>query len=157
MLDKKYILAAGVGAALISSVGVGALAFAQTAANTSTTGTATAHPGMHRPGVGGTVTAVSGNTVTIKDFSGTSYTVDASAATVTKEVTATISDVKVGDTIMAGGTVTGTSVAATMIHDGKMPPMSPKGMGMHRGGMMHDNDGESNDDGPSTATPTTTQ
>ena len=104
--------------------------------------------GMHKPGVAGTVTAVSGNTITItakqfapraKGTSGTTttpvapttitYTIDATNATVKKAGAASsVSGIAVGDMIMAQGTVTGTSVAATTIEDG-----FGKGMG---GGMM---------------------
>jgi hypothetical protein len=86
-------------------------------------------------GVFGTVSAVSGSTLTItsKGFGQSAttqtYTVDASSATVMKDnATSTLSAVAVGDTVMVAGTVSGTNVAATMIRDG-MPKMMPGGMG----------------------------
>ena len=116
--------------------------------------------GMHKPGVMGTVTAVSGNTITItaKQFAprqwnaakGTAapstatpptattvtYTIDATNATVKKAgVASSVSNIAVGDMIMAQGTVSGTSVTATTIDDG-----FAKGMG---GGMMGQKGGAS--------------
>lgn len=84
-------------------------------------------PGGHRgPGVMGTVSAVSGNTVTITNNDGTSYTIDASNAEVSKVSTVSVSDIKVGDTIGVDGTVSGTSVTAKHIMDGVPPqPQAP--------------------------------
>jgi hypothetical protein len=88
-----------------------------------------------KPGVVGTVSAVSGNTITVtvkarpnKGSSTTStvvtpvtYTVDASNAKVTKSGAASsVSAIAVGDTVMVQGTVSGTSVTATAIRDGVM-------------------------------------
>jgi len=84
---------------------------------------------MHdRSGVFGTVTAVSGSTITVqgKTFArgtlvnnGASYTVNAGAAIIDKNRTAiTVAGISVGDTIMAEGTVSGSVVTATRIHDG---------------------------------------
>ncbi len=86
---------------------------------------------MHnRAGVFGTVTAVSGNTITVqaKTFAkgtlsstGATYTVNAGAAIIDKNSTAiTVAGISVGDTIMVEGTVSGTVVTATRIHDGVM-------------------------------------
>lgn len=69
-------------------------------------------------GAMGTVTAVNGNTVTIANGDGTTYTIDASNATVEKMVTESVSDIQVGDRIDAQGTVSGTSVTANHIMDG---------------------------------------
>lgn len=92
--------------------------------------------GRHAPGVFGKVTAVSGSTITIESImpmrqntSGstgtptpTIYTVDASGATVTKDGSASsVGAIAVGDTIMVDGTVNGTNVTATQIHDGQPP------------------------------------
>ena len=113
-------------------------AFAQTPANAeggrgwggqggSRTGT------MHMmPGVFGTVSAISGTTLTItsKGFGPAAsasatvktYTVDASNATVMKDnATSTLGSVSVGDMVAAQGTVSGTSVTATVIRDGFVP------------------------------------
>ena len=73
------------------------------------------------PGVHGTVSAINGNTLTITNTDGTSYTVDASAAEVSKMTTLSVSDIKVGDTVGVEGTVSGTSVTAKHIMDG-VPP-----------------------------------
>ena len=69
-------------------------------------------------GTDGTVTAINGNTITISHTDGTTYTIDASAAKVTKMVDITVGDIKVGDRIGAEGTVSGTTVTATRIMDG---------------------------------------
>jgi hypothetical protein len=84
--------------------------------------------GTMRPGVFGTVTAVSGNTITVDSKKGfdttatdTTYTVDATNATITKSgATGTIASIVVGDTIVAQGTLTGTNLVATTVHDGVM-------------------------------------
>jgi hypothetical protein len=96
------------------------------------------HGGMGKPAVAGTVTAVSGSTLTVTDKqSSTSYTVDVSNATLKKinpgtsatgatptkptETTITASEITVGDTVMVQGTVSGTTVNATKIEDGTFP------------------------------------
>jgi hypothetical protein len=76
---------------------------------------------MGRKGVEGTVSAINGTTLTITNADGTSYTVDASKATVTKTVSEAVSDIKVGDTLGVDGTVSGTSVAAVHIMAGPFP------------------------------------
>jgi hypothetical protein len=80
-----------------------------------------------RPGIIGTVSSVSGNTLTVTGHQGfatttvTTYTVDATNAKITKNNTAgTISSITSGDTVMVVGTVSGTSVTASMIRDGVM-------------------------------------
>jgi hypothetical protein len=72
----------------------------------------------------GTVTAVSGSTITISSMFGTTattYTVNAGAATLTKGVgkgtTIAVTDIAVGDKIMVSGSTTGTTIAATTIRD----------------------------------------
>lgn len=69
-------------------------------------------------GVAGTITAINGNTITIKKADGAIYTVDASSAAITKVVTLTVAGLSVGDTIHAQGTVSGTTVTASHIMDG---------------------------------------
>jgi hypothetical protein len=74
--------------------------------------------GNGEPVISGTVTAVSGNTITITNKSGTTYTVDASSAKLTKNnVTITISGIAVKDTVIIQGTFNGTSVTATSVID----------------------------------------
>ncbi|HTP57197.1 MAG TPA: DUF5666 domain-containing protein [Candidatus Paceibacterota bacterium] len=92
---------------------------------------------MIRPGVFGTVSAVNGTTLTVTSTFGrnggtvTTYTVDASSATVTKNgASSTVSAIAVGDTVMVQGTVNGTSVTATTIRDGVMMGRGP---GQNRG------------------------
>ena len=84
----------------------------------------------NQPGIGGTVTAISGSTITVQGKNSTSYTVDASTAKISKitapatagakptVTTITASDIQIGDTIRAQGTISGTSVIATQITDG---------------------------------------
>ena len=69
-------------------------------------------------GAMGTVTAVSGNTITITGKDGKTYTIDGSAAKVSKTSSITVGDIKVGDTIGARGTVSGTTITAKDIMDG---------------------------------------
>lgn len=98
-------------------------------------------PGMMKPGVFGTVSAISGNIITVSSTRrmppttatgsagslqattpvSTTYTIDATNATITKNnVAGTIGSIVVGDTIMAQGTLTGTNLVATTIRDGMM-------------------------------------
>lgn len=70
------------------------------------------------PGVQGTVTAVSGNTVTLTGADGKTYAVDASDATIAKMITITVGQIAVGDTLGVHGTVSGTNVEAKHIMDG---------------------------------------
>ncbi len=81
-------------------------------------------------GIGGTVSAVNGTSLTVTSKVGpnggaaTTYTVDASSATVTKSGAASsVSNIAVGDTVMVQGTVSGTSVAAKTIRDGVSQPV----------------------------------
>ncbi len=81
--------------------------------------------GSRAPGIFGTVSVINGTnlTVTSKGFgqntTQTTYTVDATNATVTKNgTTSTIGNVVVGDTVSVQGTVNGTNVTATTIRDG---------------------------------------
>jgi hypothetical protein len=115
----------------------------------------TPHPGMGmgmmgggmgmRNGIFGTVTTVSGTMLTIDGRQGTStasttFSVDATNAKIIKgpaTSTASISDISVGDRVVVQGTVTGSSVAATTIIDGKFPG----GMGMRGQGMQQEMQG----------------
>ncbi len=74
--------------------------------------------GNGQPIIGGTVTGISGNTITITNKSNVTYTINATSAKVTKGNTAaTVSSVTVGDSIVAQGTVNGTSITAVNIVD----------------------------------------
>ena len=92
--------------------------------------------GMMKPSVSGTVTGVSGYTITLSGHTGfgtttesgaITYTITASDSTVVKKdnATSTLSVIAVGDQIIVQGTISGTSVTATSIFDGVM---------MNRGG-----------------------
>lgn len=88
--------------------------------------------------VAGTVTAISGNTITLSaknkpapNTNGSStqsnavvlYTVDATNAKVIKDnATSTVSAIAVGDTLIVQGTITGTNIVATTIRDGVEKP-----------------------------------
>lgn len=136
---KKPIIALAALGVIGAGAGAGALASAQTATSTADTTTHTRSMGgdMQRaPGVHGKITAISGNTLTVADErAGTTYTVDASAAAVTKATegsaptASTVSALVVGDTVGVEGTVSGTNVAATKIMSG----FGGKGFGGMRG------------------------
>ena len=80
----------------------------------------------NRLGVMGTVSAINGSALTVVGRTGfntstavVNYNIDASQAVVVKNnVTSTVSSIAVGDVIEARGTISGTSVVATMIRDG---------------------------------------
>jgi hypothetical protein len=72
------------------------------------------------------------------DEGGAVYTVNASAATFSKDgATATIGDIKVGDKIFVEGTVSGTNVTATSVNLG------------HPGGHGPDSAGDGDGENPS--------
>lgn len=97
------------------------------------------------PAAMGKVTAVSGSTITLsgmgKGGASTTYTVDASGATVTKvtppqakgdtptETTISVSGISAGDMLVVEGAVNGSSVAATSITDGAGMGMGGRGFG----------------------------
>ena len=88
-----------------------------------------------RPAAFGTVTAINGNIITIASRQGfgsttstTTITVDATNATVVKNnATSTLSAVTVGDMIAVQGTLSGTNIVATSIHDGVRPGFQGRG------------------------------
>jgi len=96
--------------------------------------------GMMRLGIIGTVSTISGNTITVLGHAGfgktavatTTYTVDATNAKVTKgNATSTVANIAIGDNVAVQGTITGTNVVATMIRDGIMA--GRPGLGLGRG------------------------
>ncbi len=108
--------------------------------------------GNGQPVIGGTVSAVSGNTLTVATAQGgISYSVDASSATVHKgNATSSVSNISVGDRVVVQGSVNGTSVVASSVIDqgaGTVPGVSgsesgqvegPRGfMGAIRGFFQH--------------------
>jgi hypothetical protein len=131
MTRKTYAIAAAVATVMLPMFAL--TAFAQTTGQTNGTGHGFGngrggfHGGAMRGGnrgVFGSVTAISGTTLTVasKGFganaAATTYTVDASGATVKKAGAAsTFSAIAVGDTVMVQGTVSGTSVTATAVND----------------------------------------
>ena len=79
-------------------------------------------PGGRGMGARGTVTAVNGSTITVTGKDGTSYTVNAGSAKLSKTVDIAVGDIKVGDEIDAQGTLSGTTVTAVHIMDGIPTP-----------------------------------
>lgn len=74
--------------------------------------------GNGQPIVGGTVSAVNASQVTITNKSNVSYIIDVINAKITKAgKVATKTDIVVGDTILAQGTINGTTVAAVSVID----------------------------------------
>lgn len=70
-------------------------------------------------GFGGTVTAISGTTITIssRGKNATTYTVDASKAIFMGSKIKSISGIQVGDRLVALGTIDGTGITAKIIFD----------------------------------------
>ncbi len=90
------------------------------------------------PHVHGTVTAVNGTTITItSERDSATFTIDASAATFKKGVegatptTVTIAEIAVGDEISAMGTLSGTTLSATDVIEGKFGGRGMGGPGKH--------------------------
>ncbi len=83
----------------------------------------------HDPKVLGTVTVVSGNTITITSKGGTAtttYTVDATNAKIEKNGSAsTIANILVGDMILVEGTINGTTIVAKEIKTLKKDDKNP--------------------------------
>lgn len=73
--------------------------------------------GNGTPLVGGSVSAITGNTLTITNKGGATYTVDATSAKVAKggQGTTSVSTLKVGDMVMVQGVVNGTSITASSV------------------------------------------
>lgn len=105
--------------------------------------------GAMPPGIVGTVTAIDGDTLSVTAMNGprgpwmatstatgattTVYTVDATNATVYKgsaTTTVPVSSISLNDKVVVQGSVSGTSVTATVIRDGfPVPAMGPGGPG----------------------------
>ena len=93
-------------------------------------------PMMGKPAIVGKVTAVSGTTLTVDSFrrsatssATTTFMVDASKAIVKKaNATSTVSAITTGDLVLVQGTITGTSIAASLVIDGVRPAQNtPRG------------------------------
>lgn len=135
MKKNKFILPLVAGAILLgtatSAITIASAASADTSIPSQTT-PQDQDGSMHgqRPTAVGKVTAISGSTITITDQrANTTYTVDASNATIDKGPNATglLSDITVGSMIAVQGTVSGSSIVATSIHEG----FGPGGFGRH--------------------------
>jgi hypothetical protein len=83
--------------------------------------------GNGQPVIGGAVTAVSGNTLTVTNKSKVTYTVDMTNATVEKaNAASSVSAIAVGDNVVVQGAITGNAVTATSVIDGGATVTSPK-------------------------------
>ena len=76
--------------------------------------------GNGQPVIAGSVSAISGNTLTVTNKSNVTYTVDVTNAKIVQgQATITISSVAVGDNVIIQGAVSGTSVTASSVIDQK--------------------------------------
>ena len=136
-IDKKKLIIPLAVVILAAGAITGVVGIAHAASTTASTqsGSGMWHGGTP-PAAVGTVTAVSGDTITLTDKkNSTTYTVDATNATITKRTapvagttntpgtrpaptTITVSRIAVGDTLVVQGTVSGTNITATKIADG---------------------------------------
>jgi hypothetical protein len=92
--------------------------------------------GNGEPVVGGSVTAISGDSLTVTNKSNVTYSVDATNATViVKNATSSLADISTGDNVVVQGTVNGTAVTASTIID--QGAQSSSGTGTGGPGMMH--------------------
>ena len=107
----------------------GAIALQTHAADVSSTATTAQTSSGFRhgtpPAAEGSVTAVSGNTITLTGKNGATYTIDAESAKVKKVSDSDVSNIAVGDTLQVNGSTSGSTVTATNIVDGVM------GFGQH--------------------------
>ena len=135
---KNKSLAVTVGVAILILAGVvGGLASVASAQSSVGQTTRMQFAGM--PGIHGTVTAISRNTITLLGRGGLTYTVDASSATFKKSDGKTVTvesltDIAVSERIFVTGAVTGTSVKATEITECAFVREGiGMGMGFHAG------------------------
>ncbi len=132
--------------AVLGIIFAGAMAITSarlTQAQTTTNPSGTNAPkwSMHRFGaapITGTVSGISGSTITLAGPNNTTYTVDATSAKITKisgttKAVIQISGIVKGDTLNVSGTVSGTNIAAKTIIDGTLParpqPIAPTATG----------------------------
>jgi hypothetical protein len=88
-------------------------------------GAASLVAGNGQPVVGGAITAISGNTLTVTNKSNVIYTVDATSAKFLQgNTTIALTGLKVGDTVVVQGTVNGTAVTASTVIDQGQPATS---------------------------------
>ncbi|MDE1874589.1 MAG: hypothetical protein KGI79_00095 [Patescibacteria group bacterium] len=106
-------------------------------------GTAALIKGNGEPVVAGTVSSVSGNVITITTGSNTSYSVDASSATIVKgNSSSSVSSISTGDFVVVQGAISGTNVTASSVIDHAAQPANaengtstPNGAPEHKGGL----------------------
>ena len=107
-MPKKYTFLTGT--VIVLSLFVVTPAFAATDAQNENSSKMSGHR-THMPIEIGTISAVNGTLLTINVKQGTTYTIDAANAKVEKNKTAiTVSDIKVGDTVIIRGTITDANV-----------------------------------------------
>ncbi len=98
----------------------------------STSTSANFPAGNGQPVIGGTVSAVNGNTITITNQSNASYTIDVTNAKITKgNATSTAGNIAVGDNLIAQGTINGNTVTAVNVIDSSVTANTNNGE--HRG------------------------
>ena len=87
--------------------------------STSSTPTGTTSiQGNGEPVIGGSVTAISGTTLTVTNASNVTYTINAASTTIVKNGTSTaIANIAVGDNVIVQGVVNGNAVTASSIID----------------------------------------
>jgi hypothetical protein len=79
--------------------------------------------GNGEPVIAGTISNISGNTLTVTNKSNVTYTVDVTNAKVTKgNAASTVSAIVVGDNVVIQGTVNGTSITAASVIDSGTTP-----------------------------------
>lgn len=131
MHNKKYISLIVIASIAIIVPLLSVPAFAQT--NNGTTISSSKNNKMHmQSGIFGTVSAINGTTLTVTEGkTNTSYSVDASNATVNKNGSASsLSAINIGDTVMIKSTVNGTSITAKVINNGVTDLMFTKNRGI---------------------------
>lgn len=103
-------------------------------------GTASSTPvlGNGQPVIAGTVSAVSGSSLTLTTSSGVTYAVDASAAKVLAGAdTIALSNVAVGNKVLVQGAVNGTSITASTVIDQSVRANAAPNQGTHVQGQSH--------------------
>lgn len=93
--------------------------------------------GNGEPVVGGSVTAISGTTLTVTNPGNVTYAIDVSSSTIIKNgTTTTVASIAIGDNLIVQGTVNGTSITASSVIDQGMKAgnaSSTNGGGASRG------------------------
>lgn len=109
----------------------------QQSTSTQSTSTPTTTPGTVNVNLVGTVTAVSGSTLTLSGQNGATYSVDAANASITGGgQTHVLADIKVGDKLAVHGTLSGSVVTATSIVDKSFAKQLLSGIDSLRAGIV---------------------